>query len=364
MTNTGSQYERRQLAAAYVAGVQTLLAPAATRGVGVAERAAPAEDLLPASRALREAAAAGLTGGETALDRAAAEVQLLAGAALDLVVASHLAAGEAPATRGLAAAPADIAELQALIEAPEAYLVGAVAGRGVRAVGDARTAMTGAVRAALSGIRSDVLTTGGHVVQGLLLLDAALLKEALRVVGGDLAEKLGIDLAGISRHVINFVIAANDKILALLGIDALDQARAQLAAWLADLRAGTLFPDLVDRLYGTAAIESEVAGWIADYSAGEAALLVGRDEVDLLAGRFAAKGNVVDKIATGLALVKLTPPALTPAGRIAIAVVYLGLLAYLVGAGYDHVDSDRMKLLDWVEGVRGISQRLLVTPPA
>jgi len=185
VTNTGSQYERRQLAAEYAAGVQMLLAPPATRGV--TERGAPVEALLPASRALHEAAAAGLTGGATALDRAAAEVQLLAGAALDLVVASHLAGGEVVATRGAAAAAADIAELQALIEAPEAYLVGAVAGRGVRTIGDARTVMTEAVHTALSGIRSDVLTTGGHVVQGLLLLDAALLKEALRVVGGDLA---------------------------------------------------------------------------------------------------------------------------------------------------------------------------------
>ncbi len=364
MANTGSQQERRQLAAAYAAGVQALLTPAETRGVGIGEFAAPADTLLPASRTLCEAAEAGLTGGATALDRAAAEVQLLAGAALDLVVASHLAGGEAPATRGLAAAPADIAELQALIEAPEAYLAGAVAGRGVRAVGDARSAMTAAVHTALTGIRSDVLTTGGHVVQGLLLLDAALLKEALRIVGGDLAAKLGVDLVGISRRVIDFVIAANEKILALLGIDALDEAHTQLAAWLADLHAGTLFPDLVDKLYGTPAIETEIADWIADYSAGEAALIMGHDEVTLLASRFAAKDNVVDKIATGLAIVKLTPPALTPVGRLAIGVVYLGLLAYLVGAGYDHVDSDRIKLLDWVEGVRGISQRLLVTPPA
>ena len=37
------------------------------------------------------------------------------------------------------------------------------------------------------------------------------------------------------------------------------------------------------------------------------------------------------------------------------------LLAYLVGAGYDHVDSDRIKLLDRVEGVRGVSKRLLAS---
>jgi hypothetical protein len=53
---------------------------------------------------------------------------------------------------------------------------------------------------------------------------------------------------------------------------------------------------------------------------------------------------------------------MTPAGRIAIAAIYLGLLAYVIGAGYDHVDSDRIRLLDRVEGVRGISQRVLAPP--
>jgi len=70
--------------------------------------------------------------------------------------------------------------------------------------------------------------------------------------------------------------------------------------------------------------------------------------------------SVADKIISALALAKLVPPLLTPVGRLGVAAAYLGVIAYLVGSGFDHVDSDRLKLLDRVEGVRGVAKRLLV----
>lgn len=360
------------MAAAYAAGVRGLLtphygglAPAETREIrGPAEVASQAGDLLPASRALKAAATAGLTAADP-LEQAAAEVQLLAGAALDLIVAAQLAGSEAAATRELAAAPAfplaEIVELQTLIEAPEAYLVGAVAGRGVRGLGDAKEAFAESVDAALTAIKGSVLATGGHAVEGLLLMDAALLKEALLVIGGELAQKIGADFTQLARRVVEFVIAANEKLIELMGIDAMAEAQRQLAAWLEQLRAGTLFPELIENLYQTAAVRAEVAGWLAGFQGMEAVLVMGREEVAGLAGRFAAKVSVADKIVSALALAKLAPPLLTPVGRLGIAAAYLGVIAYLVGSGFDHVDSDRLKLLDRVEGVRGVAKRLLVS---
>lgn len=375
MAETTSSAERRQLAAAYASGVREALAPAATRGPAETLAFAPAPDLLPASRALTAAAGAGLVAPDPQ-EVAAAEVQLLAGAALDLLLAGQLAGSAAPAVRGYAAElagggagvlAADLDELQTIIVAPEAYLVGGVAGRGLRALPVPRTRglaepaaeMTSAVHAALAGIRGDVVTTGAHTVEGLLLLDAAMLREALGIVGGDLAGKLGLDLAGISARAVQFVLAANEKILALVGLDAMSEARKQLERWLVQLREGTLFPSLAEHVLRTRATEAEIKRWLAAYQGSEAGLLLGRDQVTQLAGRFAAKMRVADKVAAGLALAKVIPPLMTPAGRIAVAAVYLGLLAYVVGSGYDHVDSDRIKLLDRVEGVRGISKRVL-----
>lgn len=371
-----SAAERRQLAALYASGVQAALIPAATRGPAEALASVSAPDLLPASRALATAAGAGLAAAGP-LEVAAAEVQLLAGAALDLLLAGSLAEPMPPTVRGYAAELAGVGyealtpeldELQTIIVAPEAYLVGSVAGRGTRALtlrrtralSEPATAMSDAVHAALAGIRGDVVTTGAHTVEGLLLLDAALLREAIGVVGGDVAGKLGLDLAGFGARAVNYLLAANEKILALVGLDAMSEARKQLARWLGQLREGVLFPNLTERVLRTRATETEIRGWLAAYQGDEAALLLGRDQVTQLTGRFAAKMRVADKVAAGLAVAKVLPPLMTPAGRIAVAAVYLGLLAYVVGSGYDHVDSDRIKLLDRVEGVRGVSKRVLV----
>ncbi len=375
MSSTYSSIDRRQLAASYAAHVAATLMPAATRGPAETLAVTP-PNLLAASRDLGAAAQAGLTAADP-LDVAAAEVQLLAGAALDLAMAGHLGGPAAPQVRGYGAELAlgssgvlapDLFELQTIIAAPEAYLVGGTAGRGLRSLSVRRARalaqpaaeLADATHAALASIRADVVTAGGHTVEGLLLLDAALLREAIGVVGGDLADKLGLDLAGVSAKALSFLLAANEKILALVGLDALSEARKQLDRWLAQLRQGTLFPNLAGRILRTAAIEAEIKGWLAAYGGSEAGLLLARDEINQLAGRFAAKVRVADKVTSGLALVKVVPPLMTPAGRIAVATVYLALLAYIVGSGYDHVDSDRIQLLDRVEGVRGISKRILM----
>lgn len=375
MSETYTSLDRRRLAAAYATAVHTALAPAATRDLRrVADPAAP--ELLPASLSLATAASAGLSAADP-LEVAAAEVQLLAGAALDLLLAGHLAGPAAPAVRGYAAelsiAPArafaaDLAELQTVVEAPEAYLAGSVAGRGLRSLpvrrtrtlSSAATELEDAVHAALAGIRTDVVTSGGHTVEGLLLLDAAVLREAIAVVGGDLAGKLGLDLGGISAQALRFVLAANDKLVALLGREVLGQAHKRLTGWMEQLRKGTLFPALAERVLRTRATEAEIKAWLAAYAGPEAGLEQARDEITLLAGRFAAKARIADKVTAGLALAKVVPLLMTPAGRLAVTATYLGLLAYLIGSGYDHIDSDRIKLLDRVEGVRGISKRLLV----
>lgn len=367
-----SATERRILATTYAAGVRETLAPAQARGLAAGASAA---DLLPVSRALATAAGAGLAAADP-LEAAAAEVQLLAGAALDLAMAGQLAGPVAPQVRGYAAELTDVGpgillpdlnELQTLIAAPEAYLMGSVAGhgaralagRGTRALAEPAAELADAVHTALASIRGDVVATGSHTIEGLLLLDAALLREAISAVGGDVASKLGLDLGGISARAAQFLLAANEKILALLGLDAMSEARKQLDRWLTQLRAGALFPNLADRILRTRTTETEIKRWLAAYQGTESGLLLGRDEVTQLAGRFAAKMRVADKVTAGLAVAKVIPPLMTPAGRIAVAAVYLGLLAYVVGSGYDHVDSDRIKLLDRVEGVRGVSKRVL-----
>lgn len=367
MATMPSAAKRRQAAHLYALRASDFIAAQNTR-VSLDAHAADetAGELLSASASLAATAQRGLESPDP-LDVAAAEVQLLAGAALDLLVADRLAGPPADSSRTASASPDELAMLRTIIEAPQAYLVGATAGRTLavqparrtRALPDASAGMANAVHAALTGIREDVVGTGSHVVSGLLLLDAALVGEAIALVGRDLGARLGIDLARAGARVLEFVLAANMKILAVAGFDALGAVRQQLNTWLAQLYRGALFPQLADRLLRTRAVDAEIMGWLAAYAGPEAALLTGQDEVSRLAGRYAAKARIADRITAGLALVRIAPPVLTPVGRLAIAAVHLGLLAYVVGSGCDHIDSDRVKLLDRVEGVRGVSQRLL-----
>ena len=100
----------------------------------------------------------------------------------------------------------DLEELRAIIASPQAYLTGATAARSLqmappgqmRALAGAGTELANAVHTSLGGIRGEVVTSGSHVVEGLLLLDAAVLSQAISLVGLDVAKKLDIDLAGIT----------------------------------------------------------------------------------------------------------------------------------------------------------------------
>ncbi len=384
MANTATPAERRESGAAYAVAVSRLLVP--TPGLRSAQprtAAADVDALLGQSDALRAAAETGLMTGDP-LETAAAEVQLLAGAALDLLVAERLA-GPGPGSRSLAteertldapplASLNELAELRAMIEAPQAYLVGAAAAQAAqmrvrprsrtRALSGPATELPPAVHVALEAISDNAVTAGSAIVQGMFLIDFSTLRTALGMVGSDLTKELAADLVRVGSRALDFVLIANEKILALTGLNALAEAQkaAQkaLGGWLDQLQSGAVFAKVAGRVLGTRAIEAEIGGWLTAYQGSDDALNAARDQIGQLAGQYAAKARVVQKVNAGLSLVKLAPPVRTPVGSAALAVVYLGLLAYTLGSAYDHVDSDRIGLLDRVEGVRGVMQRALV----
>lgn len=384
MANTTTPAERRQSGAQYAAAVsQWLVSAPGQRSIQRDPTAADVDALLGQSYALRVTAETGLTTGDP-LETAAAEVQLLAGAALDLIMAGRLAGPEpgkrsfAPEERTGAMPPLpalnELAELRAIVEAPQAYLVGAAAlqaarprtrSRGrARTLAGPATELPPAVHAALDAISESAVTTGTALVGGMFLIDFSTLRTALGMVGSDLTKELGADLLRAGGRVLDFVLVANEKILALTGLNAV--AEAQKAAqkvvggWLEQLQNGAAFSKVARRVLGTKAIETEIGGWLAAYQGSDEPLSIARDRVGQLAGQYAAKARVVQKVNAGLSLVKLAPPVRTPVGSAALAVVYLGLLTYTLGSAYDHVDSDRIGLLDRVEGVRGVMRGALV----
>ncbi len=382
MASTTTPAERRQSGAQYAAAVSQWLAPApGQRSMQRGPTAADVDALLGQSDALRVTAETGLTTGDP-LETAAAEVQLLAGAALDLLMAGRLASpgpgarSFAPEERAAATPPLaalnELAELRAIVEAPQAYLVGAAALQTARAGARSRTrALAGpatelppAVHAALDAISDSAVTTGTALVGGMFLIDFSTLRAALGLVGSDLTKEVGADLLRAGGRVLDFILVANEKILALTGLNAVAEtqkaAQKVLGGWLEQLQNGAAFSRVAKRVLGTKAIETEIGAWLTAYQGSDELLGAARDRVGQLAGQYAAKARVVQKVNAGLSLVKLAPPVRTPVGSAALAVVYLGLLTYTLGSAYDHVDSDRIGLLDRVEGVRGVMREALV----
>ncbi len=326
MANTATPAERRE-------AVRHM--PSPSRGCwslhpacGAQPRTATADvdALLGQSGTLRAAAETGLMTGDP-LETAAAEVQLLAGAALDLLVAERLA-GPGPGSRSLAteertlgapplASLNELAELRAMIEAPQAYLVGAAAvqargsasgrgpGRRVVRPGDGVAA---GVHAALEAISDNAVTAGSAIVQGMFLIDFSTLRTALGMVGSDLTKELAADLVRVGSRALDFVLIANEKILALTGLSALAEARRRhrrrwAAGW-TSCRAVRYSRKVAGRVLGTRAIEAEIGGWLTAYQGSDGALNAAATRSASWPGSMRRR-RVVQKVNAGLSLVKL-----------------------------------------------------------
>ncbi|MDH7484909.1 MAG: hypothetical protein QHJ81_01385 [Anaerolineae bacterium] len=340
-----------------------------TRGVrppSSAEVAARSEALLARNADVTQAWAEKLRSDDI-LARQVAEVRLLAACTADLALADdlvNLSRGKPRLTaRGRYGPSLSQDLLKLLTMSDEEVVRQALTPRRVRGVtraaGPAADRLKETVNTTLDHLLEGTADTGQRAIEGLLLMDAALLLEAVRIVGGDIAEKLGEGFSRLMQSAVRYILAAYDKVTLLLGAEKMAEIRKQILAWIEDLKEGELFPDLVERLFQTEALKQEIAGWLAASSASDAVLGETRAAVEQLDTAFASKMELADKVISSLALVKLLPPAMTPVGRLVIAAIYLGLAGYVVFTGYDHVDSDRYRLIDRVAGVRQVAQEAL-----
>jgi len=233
--------------------------------------------------------------------------------------------------------------------------------RGVaRVAGPPADRLKEAVDTALDHMREGTADTGQRAIEGLVLMDAALLLEAARLVSADVAEMLGEGFSRLMQAAARYVLAAYEKISLLLGAERMAEIREQVMAWIEQLKEGELFPVLVEKLFQTETLKEEVASWLAASTAPVTKLGEARAAIEQLDAAFTSKMELADKIISSLALVKLLPPAMTPVGRLVIAAAYLGVVGYVVFTGYDHVDSDRWRLIDRVSGVRQVALEALM----
>jgi hypothetical protein len=405
---TSTTYQ--QLAQAYAAGARALLAPAAPlageRSItpvakGPVARPSPvgdlrldladqAEQLAPLAADFTQAAAAQLADPDPQA-RLQASTGLLAKALADLEISARLlqAAEDeedqppvgdlrlarpkvVAAERSVSTfeAPGDYLDL--LSGAPAAAPVAKALERGPSTalrtsatvpadVETARTQLATAVEDTLDLVRDKVAKTGQSALGGLLGLGAGELAQAAGLVGMNVAQALGQaeKVTRLYELFRQFALSAYDSLVALIGPALAQGAAKQVVSWVGDLAKGEQFGKLLDRLYETGktnqALGELVAGSQADLLV-FAAAIQGLDNLDTA---YRQQAGLIEKLLKGLKLLAIVPAAALPQGQLLLAAAYIALGGYVVLAGADYVDAQKLKLLNRTPGVRQIVESKL-----
>ncbi|GIK41598.1 MAG: hypothetical protein BroJett011_54310 [Chloroflexota bacterium] len=297
--------------------------------------------------------------------------QLLAQAAAELQVATELfqiATDEeayllSPAPRaagGVALHDAINTLEQAMATPVSAGLGPPVVRRAAAATPDqAKGALQQAVLTTTDAIMQRVIECGGDMTFNLVFnTEWAAVIQGAGLVSQDMANLLdkvkegaGVLFQRAVTVATKTLLNVYDKILALLGKQAEDQARQQIRGWLEEIKQQgriELFESLVGKLYGVEQFKAELPGWLQEYQAGPdrlslttAAVKVLSDKFIVLVGRLNTLGDVVS-----LARFIQAPQILVVSTGLSIA-----LLAVLVYAGYDYIGYHEPRFPNLTKGV-------------
>ncbi len=330
----------------YLAGLERALAPVPMRSARAETDAAQVRGFLPQSRAAGESLASALSEAQTPAQRSQIEVQLLAAAAADLAVADKLAAGpDAGATlRGdLGAEPL----IWQGLTNPEALLAPTL--QPVRYRGADRELLA-VVNQVLNSIQENAIETTADAITAALTLNAAILRDALRLAGMDiktLLDDLGADEIG------SMVIEAWQKMRFLVGEENVAQVQQTVGESIEKLREKTAVSHYVKQFLDTEAIYQDGRDLLRYYQGPDSQIAELTPNILALEGSFSGRNKMVGTLIRLLSLAKLTPPLRTPPWGPLIAVSsYLLLIGYELYSAHDHVDSDRFPFFDRVAGVR------------
>lgn len=382
-------------ARAYAAGVRAFFAPGAAPeavadrerwgagagAVSVAELTQRAEVLAPLSAELTASVAARLDVEEAEAGLQAA-VSLLAKALTDLEVSRALLrameeeelAPSAPGLRSLGAErgaplarPAHLEQtLQLLLE--EQPLKAAAVERGAalpKTVTAARAQLTGDVETALLLIRDRAASAGWEALGGIAGMGLGPLTQAASLVGLEAAELLGqaANLTRLVELVRAFLVEAVRALQALLGPVVLQAVGGQVVDWLKEAATEKRFGRLVESLYATEPTAAALATVIQDSPADLEHFVAALQGVEALGAAYRTQVELAGKILKALKLARVPLAAAAPQSVLFLAAFTLLVGGYVVLAGGDYVDAQRLKRIDRVSGVRKVVEMKLVPVP-
>lgn len=375
----GAKATYLDVAQAYAGGARAFFAPGpAAKGeragaglVPVSELAGRAEKLAAVSAKLTDAASAQLVAGEPAL-RLQASIGLLAKALTDLQVSKTLldaaeeTAREPPRARGTeeversapVSRPAELDDTLRLLlgeeaKSPERAERGSELPKTVK---EARAQLAGSAERIPMLIRDRAASTGWEALGGVAKLEAGKLAEAVGLVSMEAAGALGqaAKLAHLQELVRSFLGQAWTSLQTLLGPALTQVVGEKVAGWIKEAGTGKKFAELVEKLYGTELTAKTLAKLATESGAGLPKYIAAIQGVDALEAAYRKQVELVTKILKAIKFVAVSPAATLPHGRLLVAAAYILLGGYIVLAGGDYVDAQKLKLLDRVPGVRKV----------
>jgi len=231
----------------------------------------------------------------------------------------------------------------------------------------AKQVLQEAAKASTQAVSKRVLELGQSITLDLVTnTDWALVSKGAGLLGKDIVDWLEEIQAGASllvrkalQAVQKLFLSAYDKLLALLGKDAENQARAKVKEWLEQVKTAgqiDLFGKLLDKLYQMSSFEQELPAWLDKTSVGVDVLNQTTQTVTDLADRFNALSKQMSglKGALGLAGKFKAPQILAVVAGLRVA-----LLTVLIYSGYDYIGYRQGQFLDIVQGVAQVIKNQL-----
>ncbi len=212
--------------------------------------------------------------------------------------------------------------------------------------------------ASLRSISRQASKIGGEAAQTLLAFNPETLKLGASILGKDVVawleetvQSVMVVVRKVIASALELIAQAYDWVVRMLGKDLENQAKAKVIAWLEDLKkdfAGkdskTLVEELVTRVFAIDAIQKDVLNWTSATKAELGVLHQATRDVQSLSQKYLQKSNQVSHFLQGIGLVRMVPlPFLKlPQAQAVIAALVTALMAYVLYAGYDHVDSGQI----------------------
>lgn len=337
----------------------------------ISELASRAETLAPLSVELTNAASAQLAAADPAL-RQQATIGLLAKTLTDLEVSKALfSAAEEQQGEPEHGRPLAQVERSAMITRPAHLddtlhlLLGEAAGSAVLAergsdlpttVAEAREQVASLAETTLMLIRDRAASTGYEALSGVASIGAGKLAEAIGLATMGVAELFGqtAQLAGLYALVRDFLLHAYASLQTLFGQALTQMVGDQVAGWIKEATSDKRFAQQVDKLYVTASTGKALAKVSAESSVDLPNYIAAIQGIDALEVAYRKQVDIVTKILKVFKFVAVVPAVTLPQGRLLMAAAYILAGGYIVLAGADYVDAQRLTLFDRVPGVRRI----------